>query len=203
MPEIYDEEYFEYGLSTGKSGYENYRWLPDRLYGEARAVIKLLGINPKSSVLDFGCAKGYMVKALRHYNIESFGCDISKYALENSDTEIKEFLSNDIPSKKFDFVVSRNTFEHIEECELVLVMKRLIDVSSTMFFTVPLVDPRTGDYVMQMPDSTHKIRWTNAQWMSFCEKCGWKYVASYPHVDGFHENYRQYPNAMGFYVLKV
>jgi len=50
--EIYDKNYFENGIKTGKSGYENYRWMPDRIYSEIRAVVNLLEIKPRDTVLD-------------------------------------------------------------------------------------------------------------------------------------------------------
>lgn len=202
MKEIYDEIYFEDGVKHGVSGYENYRWLPDRIYSEIRAVINLLGINPKQSVLDIGCAKGYWVRGFREYGIDAFGYDISRYAIRKSDKHIKKYVSNSFPIKRFDYVVARNTFEHIDEKDLGKMLRLLLKMTDTVFFTVPLIDPRTRDYVMQMPDITHKIRWTNAQWLSFCEKCGWKDVTGFAHVDGLHDKYKSYPNAMGFYLIK-
>ena len=200
--DIYNEDYFENGLKKGCSGYENYRWLPDRIHREIRAVINLLGINPSQTVLDFGCAKGYWVRGFREYGVRANGCDISEYAIKNADENVKKYLSLNIPNRRFDFIVSRNTFEHLTEKDLGVHLAVFGGMTNTLFFTVPLIDPRTKDYVMQMPDITHKIRWTNAQWMSFCEKCGWAEVTSYQHVEGLHDNFKNYPNAMGFYVLK-
>lgn len=202
MPEIYNKDYFENGIKKGISGYENYRWLPERIHREIRAVINLLGIDPGASVLDFGCAKGYWVRGFREYGIDAHGRDISDYALSHADEKAIMYLSKKMPERKFDFIVSRNTFEHIEEKDLEEYLKMFLDMTDTVFFTVPLIDPRTGDYVMQETDKTHKIRWTNAQWMSFCEKCGWKEVISYNHIEGLHDKFKSYPNAMGFYLLK-
>jgi len=202
MPEIYDKDYFENGIKTGKSGYENYRWLPDRIYKEIRAVINLLGINPGDTVLDFGAALGFWVKGFRHYNIQAYGCDTSEYALSHGDPEIKDYLFNKIlDNDAFDFIVSRNTLEHIEETELEKILKKFHKTTDVVFFTVPLIDPQTKDYVFQMPDITHKIKWTNAEWVKFCEDCGWK-VTSYKWIDGIHDNFKNYPNSMGFYVLR-
>lgn len=200
--ETYDKTYFEEGIKAGISGYENYRWLPERIYREVRAVINLLGIDPGQTVLDFGCAKGYWVRGFREYGIKAFGCDTSKYALSTADKAVKKFLTPNVPDKKFDFIVSRNTFEHIEKWELKKFLKSFAKMTDTVFFTVPLIDPVTKDYMMQMPDKTHKIRWTNAQWLIFAEKCGWKYATGYSHIEGLHDNYKNFPNAMGFYILK-
>jgi len=202
MGETYDKTYFEDGVKAGVSGYENYRWLPERIHREIRAVINLLGIEPGQTVLDFGCAKGYWVRGFREYGVDAIGYDVSEYAIANCDSTVRNKLTNTFFEINVDFIVSRNTFEHLDEAELEKTLKTFLKMTDTLFFTVPLVDPRTGDYVMQETDITHKIRWTNAQWMSFVEKCGWKEVVGYPHIDGIHDKFKNYPNAMGFYVAK-
>jgi protein-L-isoaspartate(D-aspartate) O-methyltransferase len=201
MNEIYDKDYFENGIKMQKSGYENYRWLPDRIYKEVRAVINLLGIEPGQTVLDFGCAKGYWVRGFREYGINAFGCDTSDYALLTADETVRAYLTKDIPDRKFDYIVSRNTFEHLSEKELERVLKKFTKMTNIIFFTVPLINPQTKEYVMQVPDITHKIRWTNAQWLTCAEKCGWIHTTNYPNINGLHENFKNYPNAMGFYVV--
>jgi len=202
MSEIYDREYFEDGIKTGKSGYENYRWLPERIYREVRAVIHLLGIEPGQSVLDIGSAKGFWVKGFRHYNIEAYGFDTSEYALSHADNEVKRYLVDYLPNQKFDYIVSRNTFEHIKEDELKEIFKKCLKMTDVMFFTVPLIDPKTGDYIMQVLDTTHEIKWSNEQWIRFCEDCGWKNVRIMFQLPGIHDKYNEYPNSIGFYVLK-
>jgi cyclopropane fatty-acyl-phospholipid synthase-like methyltransferase len=202
MTEIYNKDYFENGIQAGVSGYENYRWLPERIYREIRAVIHLLGIEPDQSVLDFGCAKGYWVRGFREYGVKALGYDISEYAISQADSKVKEFVSLNMPTRKFDFIVSRNTLEHIDEPDLRKLLTMFTKLTDTLFFTVPLVDPRTKDYVMQVPDVTHKIRWTSAQWQYCAEQCGWSEVTSYPAVEGLHDNFKNYPRAMGFYVAK-
>ena len=67
--EDYDEDYFERGLSSGKSGYDNYRWLPELTIKFAYKIIKELNLREGDRVLDYGCAKGFFVKALRILDI--------------------------------------------------------------------------------------------------------------------------------------
>ena len=198
--EIYDKNYFENGIKTGKSGYENYRWMPDRIYSEIRAVVNLLEIKPRDTVLDFGCAKGYLVKGFRHYGISAFGVDTSEYALRTADKEIKGFLMCEIPDVKYNFIISRNTFEHIEEKELEKLLNKFYKMTDIIFFTVPLAK-KDGNYVMQELDITHKIKWTDEQWINFCEKCNWS-VEAYYQIKGLHDRWHNYPNAMGFYILR-
>ena len=202
MNKEYNKDYFEDGIKTGISGYENYHWMPERIHREIRAVINLLGIEPGQTVLDFGCAKGYWVRGFREYGIDAFGCDVSDYALGAADKSVKKFLTSKVPNRKFDYIVSRNTFEHLTEDDLKKLLKKFLKMTDVVFFTVPLVDPKTGDYVMQVPDVTHKIRWTNSQWLICAENCGWKDVTGHLSVEGLHDNFKNYPKAMGFYIIK-
>jgi len=203
--ETYDKDYFENGIKTGKSGYENYRWLPERIHKEIRAVIHLLDIEPNQTVLDFGCAKGYWVRGFGEYGIRAWGVDSSIYALSNCDLEVAPYLVKEIselPDKKFDFIVSRNTLEHIEEAKLEAILKKFYEMTDVVFFTVPLVDPDTREYIMQMLDTTHKIHWTNEEWIRFCEKCGWKNITNLYKLKGIHDKWESYPNSIGFYILR-
>jgi len=202
MKEIYDYDYFENGIKTGKSGYENYRWLPERIYKEIRAVIHLLDIEPGDTVLDYGAAKGFWVRGLMEYGIKAWGCDSSEYALSHCDKKVSGYLFNSLPiTGKFDFIVSRNTLEHIKEEELEKILKQFYKMTDIVFFTVPLVDPKTREYIMQMLDTTHKIFWTNEEWILFCEKCGWK-VENLFRLKGIHDKWESYPNSIGFYILR-
>jgi len=68
----YDEEYFESGLATGKSCYLNYRWLPELTIKMAHNIIRYLDLKENEKILDYGCAKGYLVKAFRILDIEAY-----------------------------------------------------------------------------------------------------------------------------------
>ena len=51
----------------------------------AQVIIDYLDIHRGQKILDIGCAKGYLVKALRWLGRDAYGFDISDYALEKSD----------------------------------------------------------------------------------------------------------------------
>ena len=78
---FYDADYFEKGQESGKGWLQNYRWMPRRTFKEALAIADYLELNDSSYVLDVGCAKGFIVKAMRYLDIKADGCDISDYAL--------------------------------------------------------------------------------------------------------------------------
>ena len=75
---FYDKDYFENGLGSTKSCYENYRWIPELTIPMANKLINYLEINNNYKLLDFGCSKGYLVKALRLLDYDCYGVDISR-----------------------------------------------------------------------------------------------------------------------------
>ena len=85
MQNEFDENYYENGVITGKSCYVNYRWMPELTIKMAHSIIKYLNLNSNVKVLDYGCAKGFLVRALRLLDIDAYGCDISEYAINNAD----------------------------------------------------------------------------------------------------------------------
>ena len=93
MSELYDENYFERGLQLGISGYTSYSWMPELTLKMAEFLAEDLNLRNKTA-LDFGCAKGYLVKALRIYGIEAYGYDASEYAISQAPKEIGRYCSN-------------------------------------------------------------------------------------------------------------
>ena len=92
MKNLYDEEYFERGIENKKSCYTNYRWIPELTIPLAFSMIEYLKISPEEKILDFGCAKGYLVKAFRLLHRQAFGYDISDYAKESAPYDVKKFF---------------------------------------------------------------------------------------------------------------
>ena len=92
LAEIFDEDYFERGPETGKSIYQHYHWLPKMTFGMARAFINEMKPQKHETIIDYGCAKGFFVKALRRLGYQAYGVDISKYAIEHADPEVKKYV---------------------------------------------------------------------------------------------------------------
>lgn len=165
----YDADYFERGIETGKSLYSNYRWIPELTIPLAYEFIKILNLQEQSKVLDFGCAKGYLVKAFRLLHIDAYGCDISEYALEQADSDIKPYLYTDIPSVTFDAVIAKDVFEHLDERSLDRVLYTLSNRCKSLFVIVPLGDGIKYHVPSYELDTTHIIRQRLEWWQ---EKIG-------------------------------
>jgi hypothetical protein len=171
MNEPYDEDYFLNGVKSGKSNYENYSWRPELTLPMARSVRDSLGaFFDGETVLDVGCARGYLVKALRQIGVDAYGYDISKWAITNCDPAVSGFVSNHLEDKQHHFIFSKDCFEHIPEPDLVVLVDKLLGLCETsMLVIVPLSIVEGGDYVRKEDnmDSTHVIKWPLCAWMDF------------------------------------
>ncbi|HWJ42753.1 MAG TPA: methyltransferase domain-containing protein [Solirubrobacterales bacterium] len=74
-----------------------------------------------TSVLDAGCAKGFLVEALRERGVEAWGVDVSEHAISEVHESVREYcqvgtLTAPLP-RRYDLVVSVETLEHIPPAE--------------------------------------------------------------------------------------
>ena len=102
-------------------------------------------LNKKSSILDVGCAKGFMLFDIKKQipGIKVRGIDVSKYAIKNSKKEVKKYLkvanAKKLPFKNssYDIVISINTVHNLplEQCKkAILEIQRVSKKNS--FITV-------------------------------------------------------------------
>ncbi|MCL2721583.1 MAG: radical SAM protein [Treponema sp.] len=116
---IYNECYYIEGKINGISNYNNYSWIPEKTIPEISELIKILKITNEHVIVDYGCAFGYYVKALRDMKYEAYGIDISEYAIKRAkeDESIINYIcqSDDLHSlslKNIDFIIAKDVLEH-------------------------------------------------------------------------------------------
>lgn len=130
----YDETYYRVGCGTP---YErNQHWLTffARI---ADAIVR--EINP-SSVLDAGCAMGFLVEALRQRGVQAYGVDISEYAIARVAEEIKPYcwvgdLAAEPLPRRYDLVVCIETLEHLRAEQLPSALQNLCAAADDILFS--------------------------------------------------------------------
>ena len=182
MTGFFDKDYYENGIATGKSCYENYRWIPELTYPLAHAICENLGLVRGVKLLDYGCAHGFTVKALRDFGIEAYGCDISSFAISSSPKEIDDFiqvLESDLPSLiqkrnwgTFDWVMAKDVFEHISITDLEKIIGDCSVLSQNIFVIVPLGENEKYRIKAYEDDPSHAIRENEAWWTELLEDNG-------------------------------
>lgn len=95
------------------------------------------------TVLDMGCAFGYLVSALRNKGVQAYGIDISEYALSQADEKIKPYVKvmsalDELPDnfpKKYDLVVSIEMIEHLYADDGLKVIKKMTEYSDRILLS--------------------------------------------------------------------
>lgn len=206
MTNPYDADYFLNGPATGKSNYISYSWKPELTMPLAQRIIDVMDIKQGETFLDVGSSRGYVVKALRRIGVNAFGYDISEWAIENCDLEVKDVVSTRFPGTKFSYIFSKDVMEHVPESELIPLVDQLLkQCTIKMLIIVPLSNERGGDYVRKEDnmDSTHVIRWPIEEWMDFFQsRSGRRYTVSGSwHIEGLKPTSFTHLKSCGFVSL--
>ena len=120
----FGKDFFDGDRSVGYGGFKYMEkfWRP-----VVPTFANFYNIKDGFKILDVGCAKGFMLYDFQNYNdkLELHGIDISEYAIENSVSDVKNFLkvgdAKNLPydDNYFDLVISINTVHNLdlEDCK--------------------------------------------------------------------------------------
>jgi len=132
----YGEMYWDGPREYGYGGYrDDGRWHP-----VARDIVSHFGLKRGSRVLDVGCGKGFLVKALLAQNMDAFGLDISLYALMHCAPEVVGRLhlgtaeQLPFPDGTFDCVLSLNTIHNFPRQKAIVAMSEIQRLSNGRAF---------------------------------------------------------------------
>jgi SAM-dependent methyltransferase len=138
MDGIYNAFFFDrfYEVESGQT----YRdWMPQF---ERIADRIALDFAPRT-VLDAGCAYGFLVDALRRRGIEAYGFDLSEHAISQVPEDVKPFcfvhsIAEPLPSgipQRYDLVVTVEVLEHVAPELMATALANLCRCSDTVLFT--------------------------------------------------------------------
>lgn len=200
--EVFDADYFLRGVETGKSLYRDYRWLCDLTVPMCKAIAAHCGFTPDDLVCDFGCARGYVVKALRLLGYKAFGIDVSSWAIENCDPEVVPYVSRTAEVQDCDWVIAKDVLEHVEDVKAV-AGKMLDRTRKGIFVVVPLATEvgMPYDVAEYEADCTHKHRMPLHDWMRLFIRSGWSVEARY-RLEGVKDNYASAETGNGFLTCR-
>jgi 2-polyprenyl-3-methyl-5-hydroxy-6-metoxy-1,4-benzoquinol methylase len=145
---FYNEEYFMRGTKSNYGG----RFAPyaeEVYYPIAKIMrVKLVTVFEPKKVIVLGCARGYLVRALREVGVEAYGVDISEWAIKNADEKAKDYVYlGDIADMsrwkdgEFDLVVAADVLEHIPREKLSRVLDEIARICNrNVYALIPVVD---------------------------------------------------------------
>lgn len=166
--DLCDKKYYE--LYSGMA-YEKGNGWEEHFDKVAEHIVK--EINPKT-VLDVGCAEGFLVQALRKRGVEAYGIDISEYAIADAPDDVREYCkvaSVTEPLKKnYDLIVSIEVLEHLSSDDLPMAMKNICEHSNDILFSSTSFDYDDETYINVKPIE---------KWVEFFFYQGFMHVIDY------------------------
>lgn len=117
---------FDYWDGDRRINYGGYRYLEGYWEKVAKVMVEHYDLKAGDKILDVGCGKGFLLYDFTKVipGVETYGIDISDYAITNSKPEIKDRLrvgnATSLPWQDnfFDFVYSINTLHNLYCYEL-------------------------------------------------------------------------------------
>lgn len=137
MSDTYGYDFFK--TDCGADYKDESHWKP--FFGQiAQSIVDKF--NPKT-VLDAGCAMGYLVEALRKRGVEAYGFDVSEYAISNAVEGAKPYcfvhsITENLPDtvpQRFDLIVTIEVMEHLFPADGEKAIANLCQYSDTIIFT--------------------------------------------------------------------
>jgi len=163
-------------------GYGGFNYMP-RFWQPVIPTFKdYWDLTPNSSLLDVGCAKGFMLHDLAESipGITLKGIDISEYAIKNAMVDMKSHVqvANAVqlpfPDKSFDVVISINTVHNLDRNDCVQALQEIERVSrGHSFITVDAYRNDDEKERMNAWNLTAKTIMSVEEWITFFKDIGY------------------------------
>jgi hypothetical protein len=149
IPKAFDAYYFAH--CCGRPYARDKQWF---LFFESIAEKIVSDIQPES-VLDAGCAWGFLVEKLRERRINAFGIDISPFAIEKVHPEISQYCTVgsivEPFSQMYDLIVCIEVLEHMPKGDAERAVKNICDHTSDVLFSSTPFDYKEATHINVQP----------------------------------------------------
>jgi SAM-dependent methyltransferase len=175
----FGKEFFD---GDRKNGYGGFNYFPRFWQPVIPTFQKYFDLSSESSVLDVGCAKGFMLHDLAELipGIQVEGVDISEYAIANAIEDMKPFVrvadARKLPfrDKSFDVVISINTIHNLDREECAQALREIERVSRRKsFVTVDAYRNQEEKVLMEAWNLTAKTMMHVNDWVKFFKEVGY------------------------------
>lgn len=175
----FGQAFFDGDRSHGYGGFHYHSRFWEPVIPDFQQHFKL---DDSSSLLDVGCAKGFMLHDLTRLipGIYARGIDISQYAIENAKEEVRELVSvgdaRKLPfaDNSFDVIISITTLHNLEKDELALALQEIERVARKgSFITLDAYRNEEERVRMEAWNLTAKTMMHVDEWKVFFKEVGY------------------------------
>ena len=145
----FDAYYFAHGC--GRPYQRDDEWLA--FFGSIADRI-VSDIQPRT-VLDAGCAMGFLVEELRNRGVEAYGVDVSEYAIERVHPSVKPYcwrgsVTEEL-SQRYDLIVCIEVLEHMQAAEAEQAVANLCQHADDVLFSSTPFDYKEATHINVQP----------------------------------------------------
>ncbi len=175
----FGKEFFD---GNRKNGYGGFNYNPRFWQPVIPTFQKYLELTSESSVLDVGCAKGFMIHDMNKLipGITVKGIDISNYAIENVIESMKDNVmvadARDLPFRdnSFDVVISITTVHNLDRDDCIRSLREIERVSRRKsFVTVDAYRNEDERTAMLAWNLTAKTILKDEEWIELFNEAGY------------------------------
>jgi ubiquinone/menaquinone biosynthesis C-methylase UbiE len=139
ISQMFSYDYFDGDRIHGYGGYSYH----PRFWSETvKLFANYYSLAADASILDIGCAKGFMLKDFTELmpNLIVTGIDVSQYAVDNSDPAVRSRINQgnakELPYRDavFDLVISINTIHNLSRADVLLALHEIERVAKGSSF---------------------------------------------------------------------
>jgi SAM-dependent methyltransferase len=124
---------FEYFDGDRRYGYGGFNYHPRFWTDTVRLFRDHYGLSATASILDVGCAKGFMLTDFKKLMPKATlaGIDLSSYAVEHAYPDVKEVIKQGdarhlpFPDASFDLVIAINTLHNLKRAECIQALREV------------------------------------------------------------------------------
>lgn len=176
----FGKEFFD---GTRDQGYGGFSYNPRFWHPVVPTFQKFYNLNKNSSLLDVGCAKGFMLHDFKALipGIKYAGIDISDYAIANAIDTVKNeiYVGNainlDFEDNSFDLVISITTVHNLEIDDCIVALREIQRVSKkNSFITVDAYKNDEQKKQMFNWNLTAKTILHVDEWLNLFHKAGYE-----------------------------
>ena len=165
-----------------KHGYGGFYYNPRFWKPVIPDLIEHFSLTKNSSLLDVGCAKGFMLHDLAEAlpGINVAGIDVSSYAIDNCLETMKPYLqvadARKLPFQEnsFDAVISINTLHNLEREDFIVAINEIERVcKGNSFITVDAYNTEEEQIAMEAWNLTARTFMHVNEWKDFFKEIGY------------------------------
>ena len=175
-PGWYDHDYFETGLKSNWR--QGYSWAQFGGLFRDTAAYLTSSFPEAESFLDAGCAKGFLVRALREAGKECWGLDHSSWAIEHAEPAIKPFVfeagvDEANIDREFDVLVAMSLFESLTEDQALSFLSRARSRTRQAMLAIIACSEENQNQTDDF-DASHITMRSRLWWHELIVRAGWR-----------------------------